>query len=97
MAKLTTEIELDNSAFSPEAIDFELSSLLRKIASKVENNGTDYLADYPLYDVNGGRCGICTLDMEKDPMNVPSDYDCEGKCHAFDKSGRCISCGFSHE
>lgn len=97
MAKLTIEIELDNSAFSPEVIDFELSSLLRKIANKVENNGTDYLADYPLHDTNGGHCGICTLDMDKDPMNVPGDYDCEGKYHSFDLQGICTSCGFSHE
>ncbi len=95
MAKITIEINLDNDAF--QGSDSELVSILKKIAKKADENGTDYLADYPIHDSNGSRVGVCTLETDRDFQEVPGDYDCEGKFHSFDLQGICTSCGFSHE
>lgn len=58
--KLTIEINLDNDAF--QGSDLELVNLLRNIANRAESNGTEFLADLPVYDSNENKVGICTLE-----------------------------------
>jgi len=89
MAKLTIEIELDNDAF--QGSDLELVAVFRAIAIRVEENGTDYLADMKVYDSNGNKVGVCTL--ESTMGNSDAFYDthcmeCEevfAKCTCYDE------------
>lgn len=67
MAKYLIEIDTDNDAF--EDLEYELSSILRKAAKKLDSG----ILDFKLRDSNGNTVGSAYLEEDEDDEILEPD------------------------
>jgi hypothetical protein len=60
MEKITIEIETGNAAFD-DAPATEIARILRNAAERIEGGDVD---GFPLYDLNGNKCGALHITGE---------------------------------
>jgi hypothetical protein len=75
MSDLTITVNLDNDSFNGNDIIFEVETLLRRLADKVEELSREDLKYFTIKDSYGNTVGGALFDLDENAQEEPTDVD----------------------